>query len=80
MYRLKITTEAQKHEIESLIGEHGDALKAFGADCYVAGAHKTIFEVAIVSAMVYMIGIGAGLLVDKIKHKKITNKKKQGLS
>ena len=75
MYRLKITTEAQKHEIESLIGEHGDALKAFGADCYVAGAHKTIFEVAIVSAMVYMIGIGAGSLVEKIKHKKITNKK-----
>lgn len=70
MYRLKITTEAQKHEIESLIGEHGDALKAFGADCYVAGKHKGAFEVTIIAAMAYVIGIGAGLLVEKIKHKK----------
>ena len=70
MYQLKIMTEAQKHEIESLIGVHGDALKAFCADCYVAGAQKSIFEVAIVSAMAYIIGIGAGLLVEKIKHKK----------
>jgi hypothetical protein len=35
---MKLITEAQKHEIEKLAGEHGEALIAYGADMYHKGA------------------------------------------
>lgn len=70
MYKPEIITETQKHEIESLIGEHEGALKAFGADCYRAGMHKTIVNGVIILTIAYAIGVGAGLLVTKIRNKK----------
>ncbi len=70
MYKPVIMTEAQKREIESIIGEHGDALKAFGADCYRAGMHKAVVNGAIILTIAYVIGVGAGLLMEKIKEEK----------
>lgn len=64
----KIITEAQKHEIENLAGEHVDALIAYGADMY----HEGICDAAKWGIFGVACGIFATFLAKKLylKHKK----------